>query len=136
MRVPFRKMFALLLKALRCCTCHSAALKLTDLKMMDPNLRKSSVFCGLLHPPIQDIEIRDRKGTPKNFTCATKFLPNFRVNFVVRFVSNPPLFYCAVPSNCSVGAVRAMFWLWPFGVPFWPLKKVRDRDRGGQISET
>ena len=54
-------------------------------------------------------------------TCAKKILPNFRVNFLVRFASKP-LFYWVLPSNCSenylVLFVR-IFWLW--GCFFCPL---------------
>ena len=41
-------------------------------------------------------------GTEKvpQSTCATKTLPNFRMNSLVRFASKP-LFYWLVPSNCS-----------------------------------
>ena len=65
---------------------------------------------------------RTEKGTQR--TCATKILPNFRVNFLVRFASKRflnPLFYCAVSSNCSENSLVLFVRFFGFGVPFWPL---------------
>ena len=50
-------------------------------------------------------------------TCATKILPNFRVNFLARFASQP-LFYWVMTGNPVelfrkfFGTVRAILWLW------------------------
>ena len=59
-------------------------------------------------------QFRDSKTYPNNF--CDKDLPNFQVNFLLRFASKP-LLYWAVLSNCSefFGDVRAILWLWgPF----------------------
>ena len=65
--------------------------------------------------------IRDRKGTPKR-TFATKILPNFRLNFLVRFASKP-LCYRVVPSNYSENslALFVLYFFWALGFFFWPL---------------
>ena len=53
-------------------------------------------------------------------TYVTKILPNFRVNFLVRFASKP-LFYWVVPSNCSQHVLVVFVRFFGFGVLFWPL---------------
>ena len=73
---------------------------------LDQNSPKQKTFFG------------DRKGTPRTF--ATKILPNFRVNFLVRFASKP-LFYWVMTRELFrkfFGTVRAFFWLWG---SFWHL---------------
>ena len=52
-------------------------------------------------------------------TCATKILPNFWLNFLVRFASKP-LFYWVVPSNCSEKSLVLFVHFFGFGVLFGP----------------
>ena len=63
-----------------------------------------------------------RKGYPKK-TCATKTLPNFRVNFLVGFASKPNV-YWVVPSNCSEIYLVLFLRLFGFGVVFWLLRQI------------
>ena len=53
-------------------------------------------------------------------TFATKMLPNFRVNFLVRFASKS-LFYWVLPSNCSENYLVLFVRFFGFGVPFLAL---------------
>ena len=52
-------------------------------------------------------------------TCAAKIMPNFRVNFLVRFVK--PLFYSVVRSKCSESSLGLFTRIFGFGVLFLPL---------------
>ena len=67
--------------------------------------------------------IQELSGTEKvpQRTFATKISTNFRVNFLVRFVSKP-LFYWVVPSNCSENSLVLLLRFFGFGVLFWLLK--------------
>ena len=51
-------------------------------------------------------------------TCATKILPNFRVNFLMRFASKF-LFYWEVPSNCSENSLVMFMRFFGFGRAFF-----------------
>ena len=62
-----------------------------------------------------------QKRYPKEL-LRQRFLPNFRVNFLVRFASKP-LFYWVVPSNCSENSLVLFVRFFGFGVLFWPLIK-------------
>ena len=66
--------------------------------------------------------LRFCSGTEKvpQRTCVTKILPNFRLNFLVRFASKP-LFYWVVPSNRSVNSLVLFVQFFGFGVLSWPL---------------
>ena len=57
-----------------------------------------------------------RRRRPKFQVAA---LPNFRVNFLVRFASKP-FFYWVVPLNCSENSLVLFVRFFGFGVPFWP----------------
>ena len=56
-------------------------------------------------------------------TSATKILPNFRVNFLVRFASKV-LFYWPVPSNCSENSLVLFVRIFGSGALFWPLTRT------------
>ena len=57
-------------------------------------------------------------------TYATKILPNFRVNFLMRFALKR-LFYWVVPSNCSENSLALFVRSFGFGVRFWALMIFR-----------
>ena len=63
--------------------------------------------------------IRDREGTPKNL-CDKDFAKLSGVNFLVRFASQP-LLYWVVPSNCSEHSVVLFVRFFCSGVLFWHL---------------
>ena len=66
-----------------------------------------------LHCYLPEWLISETEKVPQR-TFATKILPNFRVNFLVRFASKP-FFYRVVPSNCSEDSLVLFvhfFWLW------------------------
>ena len=59
---------------------------------------------------------RYRKGTPQR-TCATKILPKFRVNFLVRFAAKPLFYllgsaleYCRVRNYSWINSKMASSW--------------------------
>ena len=58
-------------------------------------------------------EVGRREKTQRS--CATKTSPNFRLNFLVRFPSNP-LFYWVAPSNCSENSLVLFVQLFGFGI--------------------
>ena len=62
-------------------------------------------------------QLRFLSGTEKvpQRSCVTKILPNFRVNFRLRFASKP-LFCCIVPSNCSENSLALFIVLF---LGFW-----------------
>ena len=69
-------------------------------------------------------KLRDTKKVPQK-TSATKILPNFWVNFLVRFASEP-LFYWVVPSTCSEKSLVLFVRFFGFGVRFWLLKMSKN----------
>ena len=94
----------------------------------EPFLLGVGVVFNLLRSVIQEVrkvyacsgvdlsKIRNRKGTPQR-TCATKILPNFRVNFLVRFASKPLLYWAMTGKPVELfrkffGTVRAILWPW------------------------
>ena len=66
-------------------------------------------------------------------TCATKILPNFRVNFLVRFASKP-WFYWVVPSNCSDNSLVLFVRFFGFGVLFLPLEFWGFRESSSKVT--
>ena len=72
---------------------------------------------GLISGPFR-VRLSGTEKVPQR-TCATKILPNFRVNFLVRFASKP-LFCWGVPSNCSENSLVLFVQFFGFGVLFWP----------------
>ena len=74
------------------------------------------LFCHHVCPICQDDQ--GQQKVPQR-TCATKILPNFRENFLARFVSKP-LFYWVVPSNCSENSLVQFVRLFGFEVLLAP----------------
>ena len=78
---------------------------------------------AVLQHTYQENQDQGRKKVPQR-ACATKMLPNFRVNFLVRFASKP-LFYWVLPSKCSEIYLVLFVRFFGHGVLFWPLKDTQ-----------
>ena len=90
---------------------HPVALKSIALNVLHFGASVSHTFILIL------VDSRSEKVPQR--TCATKILPNFRVNFLVRFASKPLLCW-PVPSNRSEDSLVLFVRFFGFEVSFWP----------------